>query len=536
MKISTRLWSFTGMLSLGILIMGAIGMFTAEKANQSLKTVYEDRTVVLAQLEKMEWLMQRNRILLMDMLLLPNAANKQQRVDELNQNTTRIDQVWREYRATYLTPDETRLADQFAENLQRYNREGIQPTDSAIRAGQMEQAIRLYDNSVSPMEKQSHAVLSQLVTLQVDVAKEEYTQSVQRYQWLKTLAILAVLAGISGAVIFGWLMVRGIVRSLLQAQSAAEAVANGDLTYPITVRGRDEITVVLNTLSHMQESLGRIVTQVRHGAESVRMASGEIAHGNHDLSARTESQASALEQTAASMEQLSATVKQNADNARQANQLAQTASQVAEQGGSVVTQVVETMREINDSAQRIADIISVIDGIAFQTNILALNAAVEAARAGEQGRGFSVVAGEVRALAQRSAESAREIKALISSSVERIENGSTLADKAGSTMHDVVNSIRRVTDIMGEISSASHEQSSGVSQIGDAVVSMERTTQQNAALVEEMAAAAGSLSGQAEELVQAVGVFRLSERAPGSVPDTRRVERVAEQAWLPGYQ
>ncbi|WP_459613971.1 methyl-accepting chemotaxis protein [Dickeya oryzae] len=536
MKISTRLWSFTGMLSLGILIMGAIGMFTAEKANQSLKTVYEDRTVVLAQLEKMEWLMQRNRILLMDMLLLPDAANKQQRVEELNQNMTRIDQVWREYRATYLTPDETRLADQFAENLQRYNREGIQPTDSAIRAGQMEQAIRLYDSKVSPLEKQSHAVLSQLVTLQVDVAKEEYTQSVQRYQWLKTLAILAVLAGISGAVVFGWLMVRGIVHSLLQAQSAAEAVANGDLTYPITVRGRDEITVVLNTLSHMQDSLGRIVTQVRHGAESVRMASGEIAHGNHDLSARTESQASALEQTAASMEQLSATVKQNADNARQANQLAQTASHVAEQGGSVVTQVVETMREINDSAQRIADIISVIDSIAFQTNILALNAAVEAARAGEQGRGFSVVAGEVRALAQRSAESAREIKALISSSVERIESGSTLADKAGNTMHDVVNSIRRVTDIMGEISSASHEQSSGVSQIGDAVVSMERTTQQNAALVEEMAAAAGSLSGQAEELVQAVGVFRLSERVPGSVPDTRRVEQTAEQAWLPGYQ
>ncbi|MEI7345618.1 methyl-accepting chemotaxis protein [Dickeya chrysanthemi] len=532
MKISTRLWSFTGMLSLGILIMGAIGLFTAEKANQSLKTVYEDRTVVLAQLEKLEWLVQRNRVLIMDMLLLPNALNKQQRIDELNQNMSHIGQVWAEYRATYLTPEETRLADQLAENLQRYNREGVQPTDAAIRAGQTDLALRLYDDKVSALEKQGHALLSQLVTLQVEVARDEYTSSVQRYQWLKTLAILAVLAGIGGAAVFGWLMVRGIVRSLSQAQAAAEAVANGDLTYPINARGRDEITTLLNTLSHMQESLGRIVTQVRHGAESVRMASGEIAHGNHDLSARTESQASALEQTAASMEQLSATVKQNADNARQANQLAQTASQVAEQGGSVVTQVVDTMRDINDSAQRIADIIGVIDGIAFQTNILALNAAVEAARAGEQGRGFSVVAGEVRALAQRSAESAREIKTLISNSVERIESGSALADNAGHTMQDVVNSIRRVTDIMGEISSASHEQSSGVSQIGEAVVSMERTTQQNAALVEEMAAAAGSLSSQSEELVQAVGVFRLSDRASGARPDTR----VTEQELLLGYQ
>ncbi|QDX29459.1 methyl-accepting chemotaxis protein [Dickeya poaceiphila] len=532
MKISTRLWSFTGMLSLGILIMGAIGMFTAEKANQSLKTVYEDRTVALAQLEKMEWLLQRNRILIMDMLLLPNASNKQQRIEELNQNTTRIDQVWNEYRSTYLTPEETRLADQFAEYLQRYQREGIQPTDTAIRSGQMEQAIRLYDEKVSPQEKQAHAQLTQLVMLQVDVAKDEYTSSVQRYQWLKALAIIAVLSGIIGAVVFGWMMVRGIVRSLAQAQAAAEAVANGDLTYPINASGRDEITTVLNTLSHMQDSLGRIVMQVRHGSESVKVASGEIALGNHDLSARTESQASALEQTAASMEQLSATVKQNADNARQANQLAQTASQVAEQGGSVVTQVVDTMREINDSAQRIADIIGVIDGIAFQTNILALNAAVEAARAGEQGRGFSVVAGEVRALAQRSAESAREIKALISTSVERIESGSTLADNAGHTMLEVVNSIRRVTDIMGEISSASHEQSSGVSQVGEAVVSMERTTQQNAALVEEMAAAASSLSSQAEELVQAVGVFQLSARAPGIQPSTR----VAEHNLLPDYQ
>ncbi|MGM3172835.1 methyl-accepting chemotaxis protein [Dickeya lacustris] len=518
MKISTRLWSFTGMLSFGILIMGAIGMFTAEKANQSLKTVYEDRTVVLSQLEQLEWLVQRNRVLVMDMLLLPQAANKQHRIEELTKNQSQLDVVWKAYRATYLTPDEKALGDQFAENLQRYNRDGLQPIQTAIMAGQTDQAMRLYDEKVSPMEQQGHKLLNQLVKLQVDVAQQEYTDSVQRYVWLRGLAISAVMLGIIGAILFGWMMVRGIVRSLSQAQAAAEAVADGDLTYPIHIRGRDEITVVLNALFHMQQSLSRIVTQVRHGAESVGVASSEIAHGNHDLSSRTESQASALEQTAASMEQLAATVKQNADNARQANQLAQTASQVAEQGGTVVTRVVDTMREINDSAQRIADIIGVIDGIAFQTNILALNAAVEAARAGEQGRGFSVVAGEVRALAQRSAESAREIKTLISTSVERIESGSTLADNAGHTMQQVVDSIRNVTDIMGEISAASGEQSTGVSQVGGAVVSMERSTQQNAALVEEMAAAASSLNAQAAELVQAVGVFRLDNHRPGSKP------------------
>jgi hypothetical protein len=268
------------------------------------------------------------------------------------------------------------------------------------------------------------------------------------------------------------------------------------------------------------------VRSVRQGSESVSTASAEIAQGNNDLSARTESQASSLEETAASMEQLSATVKQNAHSAREANQLAANASLVAQNGGEVVGQVVHTMRDINESSRRIADIISVIDGIAFQTNILALNAAVEAARAGEQGRGFAVVASEVRALAGRSAEAAREIKSLISASVEKVEQGTSLVDTAGTTMTEVVSSIRRVTDLMGEIDSASNEQAMGVAQVGEAVSQMDQVTQQNAALVEEMAAAASSLKMQAQELVQTVAVFKLAEGSghpsPASAPGKPR--------------
>jgi methyl-accepting chemotaxis protein-1 (serine sensor receptor) len=323
------------------------------------------------------------------------------------------------------------------------------------------------------------------------------------------LMLVVFVVGVVAAVRFS----RTITRPIQQSLSLAQAVAAGDLTYTHQASGKDELARLLQALVRMQESLAEVVARVRHGSEGVATASAEIAQGNQDLSARTETQASALEETAASMEELSSTVKQNADNARQANQLAQSASTVAVQGGEVVAQVVDTMKGINDSSKKIADIISVIDGIAFQTNILALNAAVEAARAGEQGRGFAVVASEVRSLASRSAEAAKEIKTLINDSVGRVEQGSALVDKAGTTMSAVVASIRRVTDIMGEISAASSEQSSGVSQVGEAVTQMDQATQQNAALVEEMAAAAASLKLQAQELVQTVSVFRLA-RSP----------------------
>ncbi|MBT9553262.1 MAG: MCP four helix bundle domain-containing protein [Hydrogenophaga sp.] len=299
-------------------------------------------------------------------------------------------------------------------------------------------------------------------------------------------------------------------RRVAFTQAVAERVRDGDLTHSVADTARDEFTPLLVTMKDMQASLTRVVTEVRQGADGVATASAQIAQGNSDLSSRTEQQASALEETSASMEQMGSTASQNADNARQASQLATSASTVAVQGGEVVSQVVQTMKDINHSSQKISDIIGVIDGIAFQTNILALNAAVEAARAGEQGRGFAVVAAEVRNLAQRSAEAAKEIKGLINASVERVEQGTVLVDQAGSTMQEIVLSIQRVTDIVGEISSASNEQSAGVGQVSEAVSQMDQATQQNAALVEESAAAAGSLQQQAEQLVHAVSVFKLA--------------------------
>jgi methyl-accepting chemotaxis protein len=328
--------------------------------------------------------------------------------------------------------------------------------------------------------------------------------------------IISALVSLLVAAGLALLVIRSIVNQLggepTDVAKLANAIADADLSTSIAVRQGDSISVVA-AMARMQNALTTIVGSVRGNADSVANASAEIAQGNHDLSGRTEQQASALEQTAASMEQLSATVKQNADYARQANQLAASASSVAVQGGNVVSLVVETMKGINESSRKIADIIQVIDGIAFQTNILALNAAVEAARAGEQGRGFAVVATEVRSLAGRSADAAKEIKNLINASVERVEHGSSLVDQAGATMTEVVGSIRRVTDIMGEISAASTEQSLGVSQIGEAVTQMDQATQQNAALVEEMAAAASSLKSQASDLVQTVSVFRLGPQA-----------------------
>ncbi len=355
------------------------------------------------------------------------------------------------------------------------------------------------------------------------------------YRAQRDLLLGACVLAVGLAVGLGLLIARQLSRALGAEPGdlgeATQRIAAGDLG---TIAGAAQAPAgsVLASLGAMQASLAGIVGQVRDASDSIAMGSSEIASGNADLSQRTEEQASALEQTSATMTQLGATVRSNADNAAQANQLARTATDVATRGGDVVGQVVDTMKGINDSSRRIADIISVIDGIAFQTNILALNAAVEAARAGEQGRGFAVVAGEVRSLAQRSAEAAKEIKTLIVDSVERVEQGTQLVDKAGETMHEVVGAIRRVSDIVGEISAASVEQSTGVAQVGEAVTQMDQVTQQNAALVEESAAAAESLKQQAGQLVKAVAVFRLGAGTPAPAA-VRRAPAAAPRAPAP---
>ena len=339
---------------------------------------------------------------------------------------------------------------------------------------------------------------------------------------MEALVLAVLLLGLVGSALLAVAFVRSIAQPVQDAVGVAAQVVAGNLDIQVRVRGSNELGQLMRALADMRSHLAQVVRDVRQGSESVATASAQIASGNGDLSARTESQASALEQTAASMEQLGATVRQNADSAQQASQLAEEASVVARQGGDIVAQVVETMRDIQGSSRRIADIIGVIDGIAFQTNILALNAAVEAARAGEQGRGFAVVASEVRSLAGRSAEAAREIKSLIQSSVERVEGGSALVDRAGATMQEVVSSIGRVTTLMREISSASREQASGVAQVGEAVTQMDQATQQNSALVEQMAAAATSLKAQAQDLLQTVARFRLEADSRLLAPQATR--------------
>jgi len=383
-------------------------------------------------------------------------------------------------------------------------------------AGNQEEASRQFEQGYLPASKEYESIVQQLLDLQ----RKSIDASAQRVDAIaadsrRLLTALAVFV-LALSAFCAWRLTVGITRPIGKAAAMARRIADGDLSQDASVKidpdSRDESGQLLLALADMNASLLRIVSQVRAGTETIATASGEIAAGNLDLSSRTEQQAGSLEETASSMEELTATVKQNADNARQANQLAISAADVAVRGGAVVSEVVVTMESINDASRKIVDIISVIDGIAFQTNILALNAAVEAARAGEEGRGFAVVASEVRSLAQRSAAAAREIKALIGDSVDKVGAGSALVHQAGATMNDVVLSIRRVTDIMAEISAASSEQSAGIEQVNQAIAQMDQVTQQNAALVEEAAAAADSMREQSRQLTLTVSAFRLGTK------------------------
>jgi methyl-accepting chemotaxis protein len=525
LKISTRLMILIGLLSVLLVGIGGLGLFAIGQSNDALKSVFEDRTVPAAQLGEIQSLVLHNRLNVNIALVTPTPEVIKERSAAVEANIAAISKAWDAYMATYLTPEEAVLAKAFAEDRRNLVQEGLLPTLAALRANDLKEAQRLVSDKIRPLAAPVEADADALIKLQIDVARQLFTEAEARYATIRLVSIAAIAGGLLFAALFGIVMVRSISRQLgaepREAASVAQGVAAGDFSLPISLRP-DDASSLMAQLKEMQARLSQVVANVRQGAEGVATASTQIAQGNHDLSARTEQQASALEETAASMEQLSTTVKQNADNARQANQLAQQASSVAVKGGDVVARVVDTMKEINDSSRKIADIIGVIDGIAFQTNILALNAAVEAARAGEQGRGFAVVASEVRSLAGRSADAAKEIKGLIGASVERVAQGTALVDQAGVTMTEVVTSIRRVTDIMGEISAASGEQSQGVAQIGEAVMQMDQVTQQNAALVEEMAAAAASLKSQAQELVSGVAVFKLADGQAASHPPTTR--------------
>ena len=525
-KISTRLVILIGILSGLLIAIGIVGLFGASQSNDAVKTVYEDRTVALGQITGIESLLLRNRLRLDAALINPTPDVIQQSISEIEAGMLEINKVWEAYMATYLTPEEVKLAKAFVEARVKFVQEGLKPAVEALKAANLDEAKRLEIGPVFTLFGPVRKGIEDLVKLQLEVAKAEYDAAVTRYNTLRINSISAIVAGVLFAVLFGLTLVRSMSRSLRKAVDFANAVAQGDLTRPIRVKGKDEVAQLLTALSAMQSSLIKIVGEVRQGTDTIVTASSQIAAGNMDLSSRTEQQASSLEETAASMEELTSTVKQNADNARQANQLAESASSVAVKGGRVVSQVVDTMSAINSSSKKIVDIIGVIDGIAFQTNILALNAAVEAARAGEQGRGFAVVAAEVRNLAQRSAAAAKEIKTLIGDSVDKVEEGSKQVLEAGKTMDEIVGSVKRVTDIMAEITVASQEQTSGIEQINQAITQMDQVTQQNAALVEEAAAAAASLQEQASGLLQVVSVFKLDHEQRNPAAPARRAATV----------
>jgi methyl-accepting chemotaxis protein-1 (serine sensor receptor) len=510
LKISTRLYLLLGVLSLLLIALGGVGLAGIARSNDALASVYNDRTVPLTQVADIQQRLLRNRLAIAAALLDPSAQNIAKQGAEVDANITAITAVWEAYGKTHQSVEAARLAARFADDRRRFVAEGLKPTLAALRANDLDAARRLQNEAIVPLYEPVGAGIGALVKLLLDEGQREYAQALARYQTLKLGTAASLALGLVLAWAFGVALVRGVTRPLREAVQASEAVARGDLSIAIEAQGRDELADLQRALQTMRQRLAGVVARVRENSEQVASASTQIAQGNTDLSSRTEEQASALQQTAASMEQLSTTVRSNADSAQQANRLAQGASAVAAKGGDVVGQVVQTMREIDASSKKIAEIIGVVDGIAFQTNILALNAAVEAARAGEHGRGFAVVAGEVRTLAQRSAEAAKEIKTLIGASVERVERGGLLVDQAGSTMTEVMQAIERVTLLMNEISSASVQQSAGVAQVGHAVSQMDQATQQNAALVEESAAAAESLRAQAQALVQAVAVFRLS--------------------------
>ena len=499
-----------------LVIGGAIGYFGINSSNEALRSINHGDVAALDALNLTSTDLLRGRIAFSRFDALSTAGDHDNAGLALKRGEELIalsDKSWQDYLTISRSDAEKPLADEMTAKYAALMDQGIKPEIAAMHAGDMASFHSIADTKISPLFVEFDKAMSAVVNYRRQHAETLYSDAQQRFSVTSTL----IVVGVGGAIIFAFLMrmvlVRKIVKPLDDAIIHFDNIAAGDLSGKIEVRDSTETGKLFSALFNMQTSLVKTVSAVRQGAESIDVGSREIASGNIDLSSRTEQQAAALEETASSMGELTSTVKQNSENARQANQLAVSASEIAVRGGDVVGQVVQKMENISESSRKIADIISVIDGIAFQTNILALNAAVEAARAGEQGRGFAVVASEVRSLAQRSASAAKEIKGLIEASVGHVESGSDLVARAGQTMTDVVSAVKRVTDIMGEISSASEEQSSGIAEVNRALSEMDGVTQHNAALVEQAAAAAGSLEEQARRLTDVVAVFRINPGA-----------------------
>lgn len=514
LSIRFRLNAALTLLAVLLATTGTIGMVGMRASNANLNTVYTIQLASTSLVGKAQLNAAIVRTTLDRAVFHPDAADVPAIIDKANGYRAKSEDAWKRYKALPMNTEEARLADEVQVRRATLFRDGIDPLVTALRAHDVAMVDKVVMTVIPPQFVALSAAAEALDRNHAEQAKAAYDGAVARTRTFLMLIIGAIGVGIVAALGCAFGLHRAISVPLSRMLGHFGDISHGNLTEHITVSSQDEMGALTQGLLDMQGGLIRTIQTMRGGSESIATATKQIAAGNMDLSQRTEEQASSLEETASSMEELTSIVKQNADNARQASQLAGSASDIAVKGGEVVGRVIETMSGINDSSKKIADIIGVIEGIAFQTNILALNAAVEAARAGEQGRGFAVVASEVRSLAQRSASAAKEIKELISDSVGRVENGSALVTEAGAVIDEVVVAVKRVTDIMGEISAASDEQSSGIEQVNLAVNQMDQVTQQNAALVEEAAAAAQSLEEQASLLRESVASFRLPTAAP----------------------
>jgi methyl-accepting chemotaxis protein len=527
LSIKAKLIGMSLLAVMMILGLTGLGVYSIRQGTSSLAEVYEHNVQPLILLQEMDSVLKEVRFRLVA-VPLDQMSIKGSR-DQLNEARERIPQIWAEFntmmKGASLDAEEKETVanmDKEVASLGAFFRklDGIYESNNkeALLAPLQEEWPLINRNLLKPW--------AQLIPAQDAEVKKIYESSVARGQKMIVFSLVVMSISMVLLLAITFLLIRGIIRSLATAQQVAATIAGGDLSSKIDASQKDEVGQLLLSMKNMNSSLAVIVGDVRNSTDSIATAAKEIAQGNAELSSRTEQQASSLEETASSMEQMSATVKQNAENAKLANQLAESASDIAIKGGIVVDKVVDTMASISESSKKIVDIISVIESIAFQTNILALNAAVEAARAGEHGRGFAVVAGEVRNLSQRSSTSAKDIKALIDDSVSKVNAGSKLVDQAGTTMTEVVTSIKRVTDIMSEISAASSEQSAGIDQVNQAITQMDDVTQQNAAQVEEAAAAAEAMEEQAEALQEAVSIFILDDSGASSQtapPATARI-------------